>query len=440
MLKYKGSDTTLDGKEAYKFCLMGASFGTSNMGVSALAASMIKIIQDVHPDADVSLLIGNKSSMDQILKLPNNKSVPIKVVNFRLSPKAKLNEHLFIIFLMACLYRILPAKIIQNSIISRIPFLETVEHADFIGDIRGGDSFSDIYGLRRLVIGSMPAMIALLLRKKLILLPQTYGPYNSRIGRFVAKVIINRSTYILSRDKQGSGVVHRLTKNQNVNKEVIFCPDVAFVLDPIIPEDVEIYPPIDKSLKVPLVGFNINGLMYNGGYTRSNMFGLKLDYREFAKRMAVTLLKDTNSHILFIPHTYNPSVESDPDACIDIMNAIHARYKNRVHFVVREYDQSETKGLIGICDFFIGSRMHACIAALSQSVPAVGVAYSKKFKGIFESVGVGDMVIDGRLIKTEEAVNAVMGFFRDYYKTNDDLWKKVEQAKKRILKTFHRIL
>ena len=40
--------------------------------------------------------------------------------------------------------------------------------------------------------------------------------------------------------------------------------------------------------------------------------------------------------------------------------------------------------------------MHACIAALSQAIPALGIAYSDKFRGVFESVGVGHLVADPR--------------------------------------------
>ena len=71
----------------------------------------------------------------------------------------------------------------------------------------------------------------------------------------------------------------------------------------------------------------------------------------------------------------------------------------------------EIKGIIGLCDFFIGSRMHACIAALSQGIPTVGVAYSKKFGGVFESVGVADWFIDAREADQDEATEKVMRLF-----------------------------
>ena len=45
------------------------------------------------------------------------------------------------------------------------------------------------------------------------------------------------------------------------------------------------------------------------------------------------------------------------------------------------------KYLIGQCDFFVGSRMHSCIAAVSQCVPAVSIAYSDKFIGVMATLG-----------------------------------------------------
>ena len=40
--------------------------------------------------------------------------------------------------------------------------------------------------------------------------------------------------------------------------------------------------------------------------------------------------------------------------------------------------------------------MHACIAALSQCVPAVGLAYSNKFSGVYSSIGMEQFVVDLR--------------------------------------------
>jgi polysaccharide pyruvyl transferase WcaK-like protein len=48
---------------------------------------------------------------------------------------------------------------------------------------------------------------------------------------------------------------------------------------------------------------------------------------------------------------------------------------------------SEAKSYIAGMDFFMGARMHACIAALSSGVAVAPMAYSRKFAGLFGSIG-----------------------------------------------------
>jgi polysaccharide pyruvyl transferase WcaK-like protein len=48
---------------------------------------------------------------------------------------------------------------------------------------------------------------------------------------------------------------------------------------------------------------------------------------------------------------------------------------------------SDAKSYIASLDFFMGARMHACIAAFSSGVPVVPMAYSRKFAGLFGSLG-----------------------------------------------------
>ena len=424
----------------YRVVLMGAALDTGNRGVSALASSVIKLVLQVRPDADISFFIGNKSSDHQILDAPTGQT-KINIINHRLSPKAGFKKHLFAIFFIACLQKIIPFQMVKKLLIRSLPSLKTLSAADFIGDIHGGDSFSDIYGINRFIMGVLPNIIILLLGKKLVLLPQTYGPYKSLLSQKIAKYIFKKAACIISRDKEGIEVVKKIIGKENEGIKINFCPDVAFVLDAAMPTEVNIEPSLMRDTPFPLTGLNVNGLLYNGGYTRDNMFGLNYDYKEFARNLVLRLAKDTTSHILLIPHTFGPNgnVNSDPDASLDIIKNLDESYRNRVHMVRGEYDQFAIKGIIGSCDFFIGSRMHACIAALSQGIPTVGVAYSRKFLGVFESIGAGDMVADARKLNADEIINKILLDFGN----RDDLKSKllnIDHARSQLKDTFQSIL
>ena len=425
----------------YNVILMGAALDTGNMGVSALASSLIKLILQVRPDADISFFIGNRSSEPQFLDSPDGR-IQINIINYRLSPKAEFKKHLFWIFFIACLQKIIPSKTVKEVLIKSNSILNQLYNSDFIGDIRGGDSFSDIYGLKGMIVGSMPSIIALLLGKKLFLLPQTYGPYKSFISKKIARYVLMRAACVISRDKEGFKTVREIIGAENKGINVHFCPDVAFVHDAVRPEKIDIEPPVISDTDLPLIGLNVNGLLYNGGYTRDNMFGLKYDYKIFVHNLVKRLIRDTAAHVLLIPHTFAPNghVESDPDACRDIFGGIEDSYKNRVHMVMEEHDQFAIKGIIGLCDFFIGSRMHACIAALSQGIPTVGVAYSRKFAGVFESVGFGNMVSDARSVDMQTAIEDICMHFHNREQLSTTLKTNIEAAKKQLVDTFDKIL
>ena len=65
------------------------------------------------------------------------------------------------------------------------------------------------------------------------------------------------------------------------------------------------------------------------------------------------------------------------------------------------------KHVIAQCDFFTGSRMHACIAALSQGVPAVAISYSDKFVGVLETIGMTEAVADPRKLDENQILKII---------------------------------
>src|SRR5690606_34010358 len=92
------------------------------------------------------------------------------------------------------------------------------------------------------------------------------------------------------------------------------------------------------------------------------------------------------------------------------------------------------------CDLFVGSRMHSCIAALSQGIPCVGVAYSMKFRGVFESVGMEDWIVDGRDVETSAAVKEVVARFRERDSVRGALSERSEMARQELREVFARLV
>lgn len=419
--------------------ILGASISVGNRGVKALGTSLVNLCARMMPHADIWLMIGHRRREKAQLRVAG-KLRDVEIINCRLSPRAKLREHLGWIIFASILYRLIPWKHLRAALSRFTPWISSLERASLVGDIRGGDSFSDLYGMRRFLEGFFIAWTAVLVKGSIVQFPQTFGPYRSVLSRVTARYLLNRSWVVMARDMESQRLVERLVPG----KEVVLCPDVAFSLEALKPEHIQVEPQYDSEGELPskLIGINVNGLMYNGGYTRNNMFGLRMDYRELLPRLVEVLLADFQGEVWLVPHTYGPpgNVESDPDACRQVYMALGEDSRGRVRVVTGNYDCHELKWLIGQCDFFIGSRMHSCIAALSQGVPCIGIAYSRKFQGVFETVGMEDWVIDARKVENEEAINRIIELYKKRSSIRHILKLKSEESKRKLEETFQKLI
>ncbi len=61
--------------------------------------------------------------------------------------------------------------------------------------------------------------------------------------------------------------------------------------------------------------------------------------------------------------------------------------------VIEEPDPLELKNRISRCSLLIGSRFHALIGALSQSIPAIGFGWSHKYERLFEDFDCVDLAM-----------------------------------------------
>lgn len=425
-----------------KVCLLGASFDTDNLGVSALAASTIRCVSRQWPGADIVLLNYGRSNGQQNVKIAA-RTIRIRLLNMRFSKRILRTNHIARLLAVAFLLRLLPNSHAKARIIRRSPHLEAIAKADVIAGISAGDSFSDLYGMKRLMYVTLPLLLVVFLDKPLVLLPQTYGPFDTLLSKKIARFLLSRATTVYSRDKASIKDVQKLLGKARSNGHLLFSPDLAFALERYKPKVIDVGSLLSvKTSESVTIGLNISGLLYSGGYTRNNMFGLKADYKQVLYTIIGELMQNDRVLLLLVPHVVgaDQNVESDKAACSKVYEQTIEKYANRIFLTRGTYDQSEIKYVISLCDFFIGSRMHACIAALSQSIPAVGLAYSKKFQGVFETVGAGDLVMDMRHAETEEILTAITNAFERREISARHLKAVIPKIQQQVLNIFEGVL
>jgi len=218
----------------------------------------------------------------------------------RFCPNVSLPNHFIVLLFYAMLLKMFRWKNAPRALAKRNPYVTAILEADIVADITGGDSFSDIYGMRRFITGFLRKWLIKAFGKKLVLLPQTYGPFKRRLSRILARHIINYASLLYSRDRAGVDYVKRLLGPAKSDEKVKLVPDVGFILDPRKPEHEEIRTLEKiKEARKTLVGLNVSGLLSGDG---GNFFGLKIDYPALTQSIVELLMKRDNTVILLIPH------------------------------------------------------------------------------------------------------------------------------------------
>ena len=417
----------------FTFVLLGAGFATGNLGVAALASGAIAAAVQAHPGARIYLLdYGREPATYQVRCRDGITSA--QLLNIRFSKKLFLPNNIARLIVTACLLRLIPFRRLRERAILRNPHLRPLYEADMTGAIAGGDSFSDIYGLARLFYVTLPQLLILFLGKPLVVLPQTIGPFKTWLGRAVAKFILRRAERVYSRDRTSEPEIRQLLGSRAARLR--FSHDVGFVLEPARPGPDEFAWLARARGRGVLVGLNVSGLLLMGGYNRSNLFGLKDDYRDLVVKLARYLVGQADANVLLVPHVFGAHPESDTSACARLLAELGPEFPGRIHAVPGELNHHEIKYVIGQCDFFIGSRMHACIAALSQCVPAACLAYSRKFIGVMESIGCGGLVADLEVMDNQEILAAVDRIYASRAEWHQLLQERMPAVRAGVLELF----
>lgn len=254
-----------------------------------------------------------------------------------------------------------------------------MKRCDIVFDIGGGDSFSDIYAARRywLIIGSKIA--AMRSRGPLVLSPQTIGPFHTARARHAAMGVMNMASRIFARDEKSFGMLETL----GMHEKSELTTDVAFAL-PFTPAPEKDTRDLAKG---PIkFGLNVSALLYRRDLATGDRIRLTVDYPALIDALLERAESDKRVELHLVPHVLAATTPYEDDYAL--AEELAARYPAAI-LPPRFSGPSEAKSYIAGLDLFAGSRMHATIAALSSGTAVVPLGYSRKFSGLFDSLGYG---------------------------------------------------
>ena len=355
-------------KTTIQICLIMHSTRSDNLGVGALTVSEIEIIRGIARDLGRPVAITVMDWKDA--RTPYVDGPDVTVIDL-------------------------------DGAMMRSPkgFFATARRSDLVIDIGAGDSFADIYGTGRLRRMFLLKALTHLAGTPLVMAPQTIGPFTRATSRLAARITMRRSAIVAARDAMSTQAARDLGCDT-----VIEASDVALRLP--------YTRPAPRTGGPVRVGINVSGLLMGGGYTGRNEFGLTMDYPG--------LIRDLIAHF-----------QSHPDGCeVHLVSHVIVREGRMVGeddyaasarlaeafpgtVLAPAFESpSEAKSYIADLDFFMGARMHACIAAFSSGVPVIPMAYSRKFAGLFGTIGF-DRTVDCTTQSADAIRDAIVAGYED---------------------------
>ena len=368
-----------------KIIIANATINTGNKGCAALCMTSLYLFDRILSEKNISYEFyltdsGSRYKQQEQIVVIGGRTIKYKVLKYPYS--AKWPEFLKIL---------LKPRDLKESIC-------VFRSADYILDIGQGDSFADIYGKSRFLWIDRVHQVARFFGKKYALLPQTIGPFtNATIEKKAMKSIAN-AAMVMVRDKMSYDyVVQKVPTQKNVHEYI----DVAFFLP---------YKKKEFSRNYIHVGLNISALLWNGGYTGNNQFGLKCDYQKTIRSIIDYFLSLPNVMLHLVPHVVEQerNVENDYAVSFDLCEEYNHDRMVLAPFFLSPVD---AKSYIAGLDFFMGARMHATIAAFSSGVPVVPMAYSRKFNGLFEETLDYHYIVDLKQASNENALETIISVF-----------------------------
>jgi len=414
------------------YVICGSDPGTSNLGVSALGNAAISTLYNFNNCNNFTVLDSKKGIRSNKFTVEGG-TAEVTLCGAKLSKKFYQKE-----------------SYLQLNFFSKFNgfYNANCKHllnTDGFLDVSGGDSFTDLYGKFRFDLVNSPKYFALKNNIPLVFLPQTYGPFISEETKNEARELVKQAKMAWARDLRSYETLKDLLGHDFDPKIHKVGVDMAFAL-PVNKSVNKINQTVmqwlESDLNEKVLGINVSGLIFNDPDEARNRYKFKADYNECIEKLITYLLESTDSKIVLIPHVLTSPLgdyESDYKASIKLIENLGLKDSSRIQVQEANLDQCEIKWLISQTDWFMGTRMHATIAALSTQTPVCTISYSDKALGVFESCGVGYSVIDPRKLETDEVFNRVIESINTIPTLQIDLDKHVPNVRKIALEQLHEI-
>ena len=146
-------------------------------------------------------------------------------------------------------------------------------------------------------------------------------------------------------------------------------------------------------------------------------------------------VSEHNAKIYIFPHV---TIDNDIDNSFEVYKRLPDSVKQHVVVLSDDYHALHLKNIYKKMSFFIGTRLHSTIFALSENVPAICITYhGTKALGVFKTLGMEEYV----LIRYNgvELMNVFDKLIKNNLKIKDDLKNTLSVKRSDLMIVFKKL-
>ncbi|MDJ0696977.1 polysaccharide pyruvyl transferase family protein [Mastigocoleus sp. MO_188.B34] len=219
--------------------------------------------------------------------------------------------------------------------------------------------------------------------KKIILLPQAFGPFTSERIKQAFLTILNNVDLIFARDPVSYDLISELSSSMN---NVKIAPDFTNLVKGLEPKYIQDL--IGRPCIIP------NYRMIDKTSSKASTV-----YVQFLAELINHLLERGLEPFILIHETNDYKLGTQ----------LQAEVNKKVPIVI-DNNPLYLKGILGKCQLLIGSRFHGLVSALSQGIPCLGAGWSHKYQMLFDSYNCSELLInpEGNLNESIEKLDSII--------------------------------
>lgn len=238
--------------------------------------------------------------------------------------------------------------------------------------------------------------LSLRLGKKVVFLPNSYGPFRGLTVKYQIQRVLNNCHLIYSRESvSAESISALLRKNIPIEK------DLGFFLEADIKFDINrLYQKYNLLTDDKVIGITVRPWRFPG---HDNPKALYEKYIESIQAL-IRVTIEKGYKIALCNQSLGPNTHEDDRNAIEL---VYAGFEDdlRVVWINENLTCAQLKALYGSFYSFVGTRFHSVIFATTALVPSIAIAYGgNKALGIMADIGLDNLVIPIEDI-TEASIN-----------------------------------